>query len=457
MKMKLRIALLLSLALAAELVRAVPEIKINAAEEVWNIRAPTPVSWYGREEPPKALDLSIATFAPKSRGRGVVMAEVVAVNALACRREFTLTLMDISRDFALEPNGRAHFLMPIPAHTYQYSKLVERTGGRRIENSLALHYSHPYRDSNRKFLLISSAFQAEPVARTFRQGESASLTPKQKARAHSPLQNSYRVGILARPPREWPADPRCYSPYDAVILSETDWQDLGPATREALELYRLSGGFLLRTSAGPDGGLPATLDPRKLHADLSDASKTLYDSEQTSFKTSMANEYFPIGSITTIPITTLLVILTVFAVGCVPFCVWRMARRGRRLQLLGVLPAAAVGFTLVIVAIALGVYGVTPSIRVQSVTDLDQTTGLAATTGHCAIYSPVSLDGKLHLPADCGSCPFRARTWARCASVRTSPSTATTGPRPSPSPSSASPASAGCANGSTSSAPPTAR
>jgi hypothetical protein len=96
----------------------------------------------------------------------------------------------------------------------------------------------------------------------------------------------------------------------------------------------------------------------------------------------------------------LLAVLMIFAVVIVPVAVLRSVKRNTRIRLLALLPGSAAVFAVVVAISAYVFFGTTPTVRLQSVTILDQTTKKAVTKGQCCIFSPVSVDGKIAFPSD---------------------------------------------------------
>ena len=70
------------------------------------------------------------------------------------------------------------------------------------------------------------------------------------------------------------------------------------------------------------------------------------------------------------------------------------------------LPATSAAIAIAVAAFAYAFFGVTPSVRLQSVTILDQTSKRALTRGQFGIFSPVSIGSSLAFPLDAA---FRMR------------------------------------------------
>lgn len=204
------------------------------------------------------------------------------------------------------------------------------------------------------------------------------------------------------PMEKWPVDWRVYSTYDSIFITASEYASLGNDAKSALETYRTLGGAVFVTK-GNDG-----------FADVQEAAAALkpIDESCNVLTGDIRMDYgsdsallgdlkrIPIEAKATIPVKTLLLVLALFACIIVPVAVLRSVKRNTRIRLLAILPGAAAVFALAVAISVYAFFGTTPTVRLQSVTVLDQTTKKAITLGQFSVFSPVSLDGQIAFPSD---------------------------------------------------------
>ena len=207
------------------------------------------------------------------------------------------------------------------------------------------------------------------------------------------------------PAANWPGDWRCYSTYDGVFITADEYAALGAAAKSALDAYRTLGGTVV-VAKGPDGfadqkeaaDIPQMID-QSCDVLVGDLNIRAYYYGGKSDTTEDLRRV-PIAAKATIPVKTLLAVLAVFALGIVPLAVFISVRRNVRMKLLAFLPGSAAVFAVIVAISAYIFFGTTPSVRLQSVTVLDQTTKKALTRGQFAIFSPISVNGSIEFPSD---------------------------------------------------------
>ena len=225
----------------------------------------------------------------------------------------------------------------------------------------------------------------------------------------------------------WPRDWRCYSTYDAVIVTRAEYGKLNSEAKSALDVYRQLGGAVIVTE-GANGFAHLAEAERSL--------KTIDDSREALMGDLNIFNYFysynyytgkdefkdiqriPLEVKATIPVKALLAVLALFAVVIVPLVIFRSVKSNKRTRLIVLLPGSAALFAVVIAILAFAFFGTTPSTRLQSVTILDQSAKKALTRGQFAVFSPVSLDGRISFPLDSA---FMCRT--RATALGTAPTT----------------------------------
>ncbi len=204
------------------------------------------------------------------------------------------------------------------------------------------------------------------------------------------------------PAEKWPVDWRIYSTYDSIFITANEYASLGTDAKSALDTYRTLGGAVFVTK-GNDGfadvqEAAAALKP------IDEACDILSGDIQMNYGSDSALlgdlQRIPIEAKATIPVKTLLLVLALFACIIVPVAVLRSVKRNTRIRLLAILPGAAAVFALAVAISVYAFFGTTPTVRLQSVTVLDQTTKKAITLGQFGVFTPVSLDGQIAFPSD---------------------------------------------------------
>lgn len=214
------------------------------------------------------------------------------------------------------------------------------------------------------------------------------------------------------PPDQWPDDYRAYLTYDGVILTEENAAALTQATREALSAFERLGGTVLTTAVDEHGepfaDLAAAIRARTEIVSAFNRLDGHCDHHDLPIHGGFNEllKQIPLPVTGSLPVNLISLLLALFALVAVPAILIVCSRRNRRLGVLIALPAAAISLTAVIIGISLAVFGLTPTVRVQSIAWLDQGRREAVARGRIAVFSPVPLDGELTLPSDVG---FRPR------------------------------------------------
>lgn len=208
-------------------------------------------------------------------------------------------------------------------------------------------------------------------------------------------------------PGLWPTDYRDYLTFDAVLAPASTLQALSPSVRLALTAYERLGGKLITTEENQPAGFSTSQAALDAIADFQKANtRMIGDLKFKSYGYGSGNRAtenlarIPLNIQASLPVGFIILLLVIFSVVVVPFCVWHFAKRNRRILLLAVLPAASAALALGVGIIALFTYGTTPITRLQSVTFLDQRTRLAVTRGQFGVFAPGSIDGEMSIPND---------------------------------------------------------
>jgi len=342
----------------------------------------------------------------------------------------------VSKSFTLAPGGSAEFTLFMPLSDErggsQYKNgsvnLLETTPGKPHKSVNAqrpmLNGFHR-KDNSDPSLLLS----ANVAPKKMRDDMTAAMRQHNYTRRHKgssgyyssrhsgkeePESYTFSARHFKFGPAEWPRDWRCYSTYDAIVITAGEYGALPDEVKSALDIYRLLGGAVIVT--GGQDGFANTAEAARALSDIDDSFDALTgDLEITSYFYSygtrsdiLINELkrIPIETKTTLPLKTLLAILGAFALVVVPLTIFRSVKQNTRMRLVVILPVASATIAIAIAAFAYAFFGVTPYVRLQSVTILDQMSKKALTRGQFGIFSPVSIGDAMAFPLDAA---FRMR------------------------------------------------
>jgi len=353
-------------------------------------------------------------------------------NTAATERSFSLLVKmrlsaTVVKDFSIQPGGTTEFTIFLPVACELgdtgYSSdisLMETTP--KADNP---HYAHSILNDVRiEFasssdsdpqVLLSERIKADKLADDLSQALVATKYSQRHKERHyygstKGQPNSYQMDgrQFKFAAADWPRDWRCYSTYDAIFITASEYGSLNSEAKSALDVYRKMGGAVIVTE-GADGFADPSEAGRALKPidDSCDAlsrdlgiSRYYYSYSNHGSNLVKDLQRIPIEAKSTIPVKTLLAVLAVFALAIVPFVIFRSVKRNARMKLLVLLPGSAALFAVLIAVFAFAFFGTTPSVRMQSVTILDQTTKRALTRGQFAVFSPVSIDGLISFPLD---------------------------------------------------------
>ncbi len=226
----------------------------------------------------------------------------------------------------------------------------------------------------------------------------------------------------------WPKNWLAFSAFDGCVIAAADYEKMPAEAREALRAYVAAGGRV--TFAGlkeiPEGW--SETDGR---ADLPLAEACVVASygfgavsatthgEFTAFPSNTLVRLFdswdaasdplvlhsdvascitdiPVTGNIHVPVNRFLLILLAFVLIAGPGAVIFTGRANRRIWLLALVPAISILFSAAILVYALVSEGITPALRRQAVTLLDQPRRRAVTLGALGVYAPTSLRDGLH-------------------------------------------------------------
>ena len=340
----------------------------------------------------------------------------------------------VSKAFTIPPGGTTEFTLFMPLsnergdNNYNSStiNLLETTPGKPHKSVYASRSQlngFCRKDESEPSLLLS----AKIAAKKMREDLTTAMQQHNYTRRHKRTYYSRRYSgkdekeiytFSARQfkfgPQEWPRDWRCYSTYDAIVITAGEYGALPDEVKSALDVYRLLGGAVIVT--GGQDGFASTVEAARALSDIDDSFDALTgDLDITSYYYSYSSKSdilvdelkrIPIETKATLPLKTLLAILGAFALVVVPLTIFRSVKKNARMRLVVLLPAASAAIAIAIAAFAYAFFGVTPYVRLQSVTILDQMSKKALTRGQFGIFSPVSIGDSLAFPLDAA---FRLR------------------------------------------------
>ena len=227
---------------------------------------------------------------------------------------------------------------------------------------------------------------------------------------------------------DWSDNWLAYTAFDMVVVHSTDFGGMSPAVKEALWRYTEAGGVL--TVFGK-AEIPAPWNDRMVSSiggvarysvgfgeclkfDASDAGNM--NSEQLnqigrstrltaavwdSFgNAAAANGAFPVVENLSVPVGGITLIMLLFIVAVGPANIFLLARKNRRIWMLWTVPAISLATCGVVFVYSLFSEGITPRVRMESVTLLDHASKRATTLGRLAFYCPLTPSGGLSFNYD---------------------------------------------------------
>jgi hypothetical protein len=236
------------------------------------------------------------------------------------------------------------------------------------------------------------------------------------------------------PIADWSEHWLSYSAYDAVAVTAADLRAAPAGVQDALWRYTECGGNLLVLGGGD---VPAPWRPRrpavldggqafkvgfgqcfvaetdrisglrplmvKMVLQAVDASAHYWQSIPTD---NAANANFPVIDDIRVPIRGMVLIMFVFVIAIGPVNLIVLARLKRRTWLLWTVPAISFITCLIVFMYSLFSEGVTPDVRTESLTVLDQVNRRAASVGTTAFYCPLTPSQGLFFEGDTEATPL---------------------------------------------------
>jgi hypothetical protein len=226
-----------------------------------------------------------------------------------------------------------------------------------------------------------------------------------------------------------------YSAYDAVVVTAADLRTAPAAVHDALWRYAECGGNLLVLGGGDvpapwrrpgrapqvDGGQAFTVGFGKcfiaetdrianlqplMVSRLLEAIGTSARYWQSIPTDNAANASFPVIENIRVPIRGMVLIMFVFVVAIGPVNLVVLSRLKRRTWMLWTVPAISFLTCLIVFVYSLFSEGITPDVRTESLTVLDQVNRRAASVGTTAFYCPLTPGQGLFFDGDTEATPM---------------------------------------------------
>ena len=220
------------------------------------------------------------------------------------------------------------------------------------------------------------------------------------------------------PLAEWPENWLAYTRFDALMMTEEDFNALPGAVARAVDRYVSGGGVL--AIAGRAGeietrGLGSVCRLASAVAEewgAEEVRAVLLEADARARLWSAPNWSDGLKKALSISGATLLVVYIVLLVVTLvmgPVMLWVLARREKRIHLYWLAPTAA-GLTSVgVLAAAFYIDGVTPFVRTNATMVIDAKNGTAVTWSQVAIKAPMAVRGGLVFAADTEVTPLESR------------------------------------------------
>lgn len=237
----------------------------------------------------------------------------------------------------------------------------------------------------------------------------------------------------------WKENWLAYSSFDGIFLSEADLKRMPPNAREAVLRYVECGGSLVvagsmdiphpwknqpwHTPSGLKGYaygfgqciLIPTLAPEQLNRDQIQCLQRTWGHSLQPWTAERsiqgANASFPVIDKITVPYRALFVIMIVFAVLIGPVNLFILHRMNRPIWALWTIPLVSAITAGIVIVYAFASEGITPTLRIESVTILDQSSHRAATLGMASYYCPLTPRAGLRFGYDTEVSRFVEENW----------------------------------------------
>lgn len=221
----------------------------------------------------------------------------------------------------------------------------------------------------------------------------------------------------------WSESWLAFTPFDLIVMARTDFAAMSPAAQGALRSYVEAGGGVAMLGAtelpkelqSTGSTTPAALRPGGMNrhylgfgqcAVAESASITSLNRAQTDLLRELARECgqvwqsmpteananteFPVIEDTRIPVRGIVFIMLAFILIVGPVNIFFCARANRRTAMLWTIPLISFVTCAIVFGYSLVSEGITPSLRTEAVTVLDQAAHRATTLARQAFYTPLT-------------------------------------------------------------------
>lgn len=278
----------------------------------------------------------------------------------------------------------------------------------------------------------TNAWAARAQASSYARGLATSMPAAFSARygitsPSTPIHNIVRSELE---PALWSDHWLAYTPFDLVLVTARDMESMPAPAQTALWSSIECGGALAilgareppepwRTTKDKCGaganryrvgfGQCLVVDRAELKSLNMDETKLLIDTARSSaqpwsgpgrWDMATAQSVFPVVESVRIPFRALAIILMGFVVLIGPVNLWVLARLKKHLWILWSIPVISICASAVIFGFSLLGEGVTPHLRVEGITVLDQINQRASTLGLASYYCPLTPRGGLQFGYD---------------------------------------------------------
>jgi hypothetical protein len=397
----------------------------------------------------RGLVVTDQSFSPSAWTHGTVEHRFLVENPSAQRRTATITLPNkryssedggidaLAGSVVVEAGGRAvlSLVQPPMSISGDAQFTVAEPGAEAEAFSCRARDFQDYSHEETLSVLLSKRLSAEALSASVEAYDAEVEKAKAKRGRHA---GSHKLEALRleREPEAWPENWLAYAGFDGCVLDAADYARMPEGVRSALRTYAAAGGAVTFLGAEeppagwcePGGAWRSTAwqlseaafgfglvqvsveRPVALSGGQAGALVKAWASRKAPWPAGnsysrhggmMKYEFehclreIPISGGSRVPVNLFLATLLAFVLLAGPGAVIYCARTNRRIWLLAAVPAVSLAFSAAIFAAALLAEGVTPHLRRQAVTLLDQTRRQAATLGAVSVYAPTSLGGGL--------------------------------------------------------------
>jgi len=385
------------------------------------------------------------TVNPKGWLHGTTVHRFVVDNPSAKRRTVEISLpgyrygregiSDISGKVTVEGFSKAMIALPQPSLALSGRGFtVAEDGYESSQFNLQANEYEKWNSDELPTLLLSRTLSGEQLTANF---SGIVETAATKSGRHYPGGSRSLTPLrLTLDPEAWPSDWLDYTPFDACLIAAEDYTRMPDRVCSALRAYASAGGTVVLV--GTTNMPPEWVEGRSASPSLERPDAAVFSSRfgfgrillvrdstieswgkeiQTvlmeSFEKSnsswstypvwnghramssagIANcmKDIPVGGDLHVPVNVFFFLLLAFAVVAGPLAVMLAAKYNRRMYLLWAVPLFGVVFSGVIFVSIIMMEGVTPTLRRQAITLLDQTTRHAVTLGAVGVYAPTTL------------------------------------------------------------------